>query len=250
MSWKARFRLIWKIFFCSIRISSDLTFRFSDLGHVCPSTYHFSFQRLKAFLSKHVSYYFCLLPFILITLVYISIRSMVSLFFVFLIFLVHGDGIMPERRMCQNEIFQESSSKFFVCLAACYYHVTMKLPEITKCYWTWKECCFRWYHSFSKIFIHIDVTVHTPFWNWRLHPCVLQHLRTVCLATMVQYALNVVAWKRLSLLALRGKLDFCFTFLRSLSTHSLSLSKTYQQINPFKFFCNSIITWWISYLTG
>ncbi len=79
-----------------------------------------------------------------------------------------------------------------------------------------------------------------------------------------------VAWKRLSLLSLRGKLDFCFTFLRSLSIHSLthsltlslslsfslslslslSLSKTYQQINLFKFFRYSVITWWISYLIG
>ncbi len=80
----------------------------------------------------------------------------------------HIDGITPEERMRQNEIFQESSSNFFDCLAVYYYHISMKLPEITKCYSIWKACCFRWYHSFSKILIHIDITVHTPFWNWRL----------------------------------------------------------------------------------
>ncbi len=63
------------------------------------------------------------------------------------------------RANAPNEIYQESSSKFFDCFAVCYYHVSLKLPEITKCYSTWKACCFRWYHSFSKIFIHIDIKI-------------------------------------------------------------------------------------------
>ncbi len=70
---------------------------------------------------------------------------------------------MLEGHVRQNEIFQESSSKFLDCFTLCYYHVSMKLLEITKCYSTWKSCCFRWYHSLSKILIHIDITVHTPF---------------------------------------------------------------------------------------
>ncbi len=45
-------------------------------------------------------------------------------------------GIMLEGRMRQNEIFQEGSCKFFDCFAVCYYHVSTKLPEITKCYST------------------------------------------------------------------------------------------------------------------
>ncbi len=61
--------------------------------------------------------------------------------------------------MRQNEIFQESSSKFFDCFAVCYYHISTKLLEITKCYSTRKACCFQWYHSFSKILIRIDITV-------------------------------------------------------------------------------------------
>ncbi len=101
------------------------------------------------------------------------------------------DGIMPKGQMCQNEIFQVSSSKLFDCFAVCYYHVSLKLPEITKCYSIWKACCFRWYHLFSKIFIHIDITVHRPFWSWCLCPFVLHHLWRVHPATMVRYTINV-----------------------------------------------------------
>ncbi len=93
----------------------------------------------------------------------------------------------PEERTRQNEILQESGLTFFECFAVCYYHISMKLPLITKFYWTWKACCFQWYHTFSTIFIHTDIAVHTAFWNWHLCLFVFHHLWKVQLAAMVWY---------------------------------------------------------------
>ncbi len=75
--------------------------------------------------------------------------------------------------------FFGSGSKFFECFAVRYYHISMKLLEVTKCYSTWKASCFWWYHSFSKIFIHIVIMVHTHFCTWRLHSFVHHHLWTI-----------------------------------------------------------------------
>ncbi len=63
--------------------------------------------------------------------------------------LLYIDGIMPEGRMCRNEISLQCNSKFFDCFAVCYYHVFVKLPEIKNAAQHEKHAVF-------------DATIHFP----------------------------------------------------------------------------------------
>ncbi len=87
--------------------------------------------------------------------------------------------------------FSGERFKVFWMFYSVLYHVSMKLLEITKCY-SKKARCFQLHHSFSKIFIHIDITVHTPFLNWHLHLSVLHRFCTI--GCMCQNKVNVAHW--------------------------------------------------------
>lgn len=60
-------------------------------------------------------------------------------------------------------IFQKNSLKFSNVSQYVIITSLLKLPEITKCYLTWKASCFRWYHSFSKISFILILRFIRPF---------------------------------------------------------------------------------------